>query len=494
MSTTNVKDSQGLEVVRFLDRTDEGFDTIMNRPLEDIEQRTVDLDMMMGPGRGFRVTETQPNPTNAVTVDEGWYLGEDDRTPYRFPDPDDARPDSIAIPAAGAGLFRIDLIVFDPHDATDALQRIPGSSQASWALAWTNRPRVPTAGSTYPLAYVYANDSTSTVYQDSIAVDNPGHIRDVRLSYGAGGRMFEDDDTVLQPDAATASLGDSTLTVRANHRHPANIDATLPETVEPDGVRNDGTSSTYAIADHRHAVPIETVAGNFLSDIDGGDAGSANKFAFADHRHPLRVQDVTPQPSNPTVAGDPGTSDYYSRLDHVHQVEDVELHAEGFGISIWNTALQQSAFISPVSFPYSNWQFMWLIWAGHHVNGTSNGGPHPASFYQFCGSGFGVYTPGMSSALSQYFTHGTDHEDYRAAIDVGGGSNTIVAGNPNHDNIGDVQPVYTNCGWAWNFSYDTTWLGFNVAVTGFSPDRIYMTPNVAIYAEIQGTLFAQGTS
>lgn len=493
MSILNVKDSQGMEVTRFLTVTDEAYYGIMNRPLEDVEQRTNDLHSMMAPGRGFRVVETV-SPSASVRVLEGYYLKDDDKTPARFPDPTDSRPDSVVIPVAAAAQFRVDLITLDPHAAIEPLIRVQGSTEANFPTAWTNRARVPANSSQYPLAYVYVDDSSATTYQNSILVDNAGHIRDARLSYGAGGRQYEDDTTQVLSDSASFTAGTSTLAARADHAHPTNIDGTIPTTIEPDGTQDTGSASTYAKSDHKHGVPLETVATNVLSDTIGGSLGVANLCLPADHQHELNVQNAIPQPSQTGVPGSAGTSNFYSRLDHVHHVENVKIHSVDFSVNWTNSAGSASASISPITFPYPNWLWMWIIFTGHNTFDAPNGGAEPAGRHGQMGQGFGVYAPGVSSASSVYMSNGISPEDWRSSLEVGGLSNSVVAGVPNVDNLGDITPDYTNRGFTYQFSRDAAAFGgWTMQVTNFAPNLITFDPTVIIFAELQGILFAQET-
>lgn len=494
MSIENVKDSQGMEVTRFLSKDDEAYYSVMNRPVEDIKQRTNDLHRMMAPGRGFRVVETSV-PSAAVRVLEGYYIKEDDKTPARFPNPTDSRPDSVAIPVSSAGNVRVDLITLAPHAALTPVSRIPGAEAAVFATAWTNRARIPSNSSQYPLAYVYVDENSSTTYQNSIAVDTAGHIRDARLSYGAGGRMWEDDTAKILSDSSSFTPGTSTLASRADHAHPTNVDGTLPETIEPNGVQDTGAASTYAKADHKHGVPLETVAANVLSDTDGGSVGTANLLLPADHQHNLNVRNQTPKASSTGTAASAGTSSFYSRLDHVHQVDNVKMHAIDFSVNFTDTDLAASAFISPVSFPYPNWLWMWVIFTGHNTFDAPNGGPQPAGRHGQMGQGFGIYSPGISSVSSIYMSNGLGNEDWRSNLEVGGLSNTVVAGVSNVDNLGDISPNYTNRGWTYQMSRNVAANGgWTMQVTNFAPDNITFDPTVQIFAEVQGILFAQETA
>ncbi len=493
MSILNVKDSQGMEVIRFLAKTDKGYYSVMNRPLEDLEQRTDDLHRMMSPGRGFRVVETVI-PQAAVQVLEGYYIKDDDKTPARFPDPTDARPNSVAIPVASAGNFRVDLIVLDPYAALNPVIRVAGVEGANFAAAFTTRARIPANGSSYPLAYVYVDDDVTTTYQDSIAVDVAGHIRDARLSYGAGGRMWEDDTSKILSDSSTFTAGTSTLAARANHRHPTNVDATLPTTIEPDGVQSTGLATTYAKADHKHGVLLETVAANVKSDIVGGSLGVANLLLPADHQHNLNVANTIPQPSTTGTASLAGVSNVYSRLDHVHHVDNVKIHAVDFSVNFTDTDSAASAFISPISFPYPNWLWMWVIFTGHNTFDAANGGPNPAGRHDQMGQGFGIYRPGLSSVSSIYMTNNSGNEDWRSNLEVGGLSNTVIAGVSNVGNLGDITPNYQNRGWTYQMSRDVAAFGgWTMQVTNFAPDNITFDPNLQMFAEVHGILFAQET-
>jgi hypothetical protein len=509
MSILGVKDSRRMEVVRYLDEDEDMYYSVLNRPVEDIEQRTKDLNKQLRPARAFEVHQTFP-PSLNVQVAAGWYMStgaagtSDQQKPKYWPEAGDI--DILAIPVAGAGTFRCDLICFHPNNGQ--LFRSQGSTEASWANAWTNRARVPqTTSGRIPLAYVYVDDS-GTFFNDTIAVNNAGHIHDVRSAFGSGRRVWEEDPTVFRTDSSSPTHGSSFKLARADHKHPTKVTSVNPATLTPDGVATDGVDTNYAREDHRHPVTYETVGSNFEPDVAGGALGSENKFCRSDHQHPLNIQ-VSPVPTavSAGILSDEGTSEKYSRLDHRHQVTGVTMDTQLWTVQFTNTDVETFAYCGG----WDNWQWTWIIYSGNTSHAALNGGPRPSAYWNILHSGFAVYTPGIARATGMFRTHNGDETNTKLAVDFNSeGSNQIIGGSADHHAYYDIQnnideaPFdtdpngYINYGAVWEFNTDPTVsgvaYGYNVKFTSWDQSlyQVGLTPNKPIWAEFNGVMVTQG--
>lgn len=315
MSVLGNKDSERLETVRYFTETDPMYYSILNRPVEDVEQRTIDLYNIMSPARGLQVRATS-TPSKTVEVAGGWYL-RGDTSPLLFPQ--SGVVDTVTITDAAAGDYRIDLVYFDVENGTIAVSA--GTATAvSWVAAWASRGTLPTGGTYVPLAYLYVPDSASVFYQDGLTGNTAGRIQDARLAFDTGERIFDDAAASFAADTSGAAVGSSTEVARANHRHDVNVDATAASLLYPDSPAAIGSATTYARRDHKHRTVAELVAGNFLPDILNGLLGSANTVARGDHQHPLNVSTNTPSSIGQGTSNSAGTSSVYSRNDHRHPV------------------------------------------------------------------------------------------------------------------------------------------------------------------------------
>lgn len=307
MSVLNVKDSDRLEVVRTYVDTDPVFFSIDNRPIEDLNQRDKDLNRIFTPARGFRVRQTSPASTS-VEVEAGVYVSADITI-------NQVALSSVAIPGAGVGNIRIDLIWLNLE--TGAVVRTAGAEiAAGGGFAAAVRPSLPANDAAVPLAFVYVNE-TPTPFNETIAINTAGHIQDIRPAIGTSRRVFEDTAGNILTDSAGGSVGTSTKVVRADHRHPLNVDGTVPTALGPSVAAAVGSSNSYSRRDHAHAIATEAVAAAFLTDVSGGSAGSSANFPRADHRHPLNVDGTVPSEASFTAAS-AGSAATYSRADHVH--------------------------------------------------------------------------------------------------------------------------------------------------------------------------------
>ena len=195
VSPKNIKDTDTLfETVRQYEHSDPLYYDILNRPLEDIGRRTLDVNRIFTPARSLRVRQTQP-ATTSVQVEVGFTIIEDPAVAgaYQLPSTKAAVTVVGPVAAAAGGLRRIDLIYFNL--ATDAIALVAGAEVAAatpWATVYSvSKGAIPASdGGNIPLAYLYVDD-TGPVYDETVAIDTAGHIRDARLAPGVSRRVFE---------------------------------------------------------------------------------------------------------------------------------------------------------------------------------------------------------------------------------------------------------------------------------------------------------------
>ena len=506
MSIVGNKDARRMEVVRYLEEGEDMYYSVLNRPVEDVEQRTKDLNKQLRPARAFEVHQTFPASTN-VQVAAGWYMQEENTKPRYWPETGDT--DIIAIPAAGAATYRCDLISI--HPATGVLYRSQGSVEVNWANAWTNRARLPkTTTGRIPLAYVYVDD-TGGVIRDTTAINNNGHIRDVRSSFAAGRRVFEDDSSYFLSDVVSGNHGTSFKIARGDHKHPVNAGSAVPQNLSPDNVAADGTTEVYSRNDHVHSVTLETGAANLKEDVNGASVGVANKFVRSDHQHPLNVPIFgVPTPVNGGVLGDQGVSNQYARLDHRHHVEGVSMASELWQINFVNTSPEVTTLIANTN----DWLWTWIIYSANTSGPGLSGGPHPGVNYGWNSGGFGIYAPGLARATGMTRTHNSDETNSRFAVDFNSeGSNQIIGGAADHHSnydialaSGNIDEVpydtfvygYQGYGGVWEFSENTTVssvsIGFNVKMTTWNKAgaTIGLTATLPIWGQFNGIMMTQG--
>lgn len=317
MTILNDKDATTrLENTREFRESDPVFFSVLNRPVEDLEQRSLDLNHILDPARGMRVRQEIPASTD-IEVEAGRVVRNGLLESYAGA--------TINVPLAGAGKIRIDLIWFNLNTLTAA--RVAGT-EVNIAVTYAvlrlsaSCPNLPVGtDSGIPLAYVYTDETVTTVYDETTAINTAGHIEDVRPGIGMNQRVFESVAANLLPDTPGGNVGVSEKVVRANHRHPHNTDANVPVDIAPNNVALTGFASanTYAYRAHTHAVTMETLNAGFLTDLSGGSAGVANKMCRSDHRHENNTDGVDPPDVSRTTAG-AGASTKYSRRDHVHKL------------------------------------------------------------------------------------------------------------------------------------------------------------------------------
>ena len=219
MPPLGIKDPSRMETTRFHTATDPLFWSIDNRPLGDIEQRTKDLDRIFTPARGFRPRQTIASSGN-IQVEAGVYVSGGTTI-------NQVALSTTAIPAAGAGNIRIDLLWFNL--TTGAIVRTAGAEiLLGGGFAACVKPSLPASAGGVPIAYVYV-DAGPTAFDESIAVNTAGCIVDIRPGIGFHpGYLFEITNANILSDVVSGSAGSSAKIVRADHRHNLNVDATNP--------------------------------------------------------------------------------------------------------------------------------------------------------------------------------------------------------------------------------------------------------------------------
>jgi len=312
-----VKGSEGLEVIRKYVEQDFVFAAIDNRPLDDLEQRDLDLDRIHKPSRGMHVDQTS-TPSDQVVVDAGtWCV--DGTTVNQY-----AGATLAAITPPAAGRIRIDIVWFNAATAAVTVTAGTGASEGAvgGGFAALTRPDVPANSGAVPLAYLYVGEATGVTipFDRTIAINTSGHIEDIRLMPGIASPLGLLETVVgnFQADGA-AALGTQDRLCRSDHVHPANVAGALPATLSVGAAGTAGASNIYARADHNHPVPAATSGGTFQSDVVGGAAGSSALFARADHRHVANIDATAAADVRDGFTGSAaGSSTVYARRDHIH--------------------------------------------------------------------------------------------------------------------------------------------------------------------------------
>lgn len=332
------KDTIGLELVRLYAEEDKSFFSVVSRPHEDIEARTIDLATILAPALGLRVRQ-ETTASKSVTVCPG-YLTDGVYDPIEFPETGVVT--TLGIPDAAVGKVRVDLIYLDlstrSPDRAAGTEVAPDASPPNphtYVTAWAGRGTVAdvlTSG-IIPLAYVFVDDAVSTVYDETTLAYSPGAILDVRPPPGTGRYRFATSAAQLLSDTPGGSFGVLPLIPRADHAHPSRVDATVPQDERANSVASFGTPlDMYARADHEHDMVggVKVAGGGFppadiLPDTPVASVGTENTIVRADHQHGLNVDVAPPVPLTLGSAGSVGVSTLYSRADHVHALQNVGL-------------------------------------------------------------------------------------------------------------------------------------------------------------------------
>lgn len=313
MAVPSAKDSTGLETIRFHTEEQIVFAETDNMPLEDLAQRDADLERIFRPARGLRVEQTG-TASDSVVVEPGRYLS--GLTLVAF-----AGTTVGPITTPSAATIRIDLVWFNLESgAVVVTAGTPGAIGGGFASL--TRPDLPANTGAIPLAFLYVGESgaATIAFSRATALNVAGHIEDVRQAMGLAPTANRWEETVgnLATDVSGGSLGTRPRHARSDHRHPLNVDATVPTSLTAGATAAVGTAGTYARRDHAHGVPVATLATVLVADSAGGAVGASGLLVRADHSHPLNLGIGVGQPSTELV-GTAGVSDRYARADHVHQ-------------------------------------------------------------------------------------------------------------------------------------------------------------------------------
>ncbi len=304
----NAKDPDRLQNLRESQPGDSVYHSVANRPIEDLEQRDIDVDAIHKPSRSFRARQVS-TPSDQIEVETGSIVQGTTITQQ-------VSVQTLAsVPATGGGgLVRIDLIYITEAGVA---ARVAGSEVAG-AFAGAPRPAL-VSPLHVPLAFIYV-DNTPTPFDETIAINTAGAIEDVRQPNGAGrGKPFETTAASFGSDTAGGSAGTFDTVARGNHRHERNVDGTLPEALgTAAGSASVGGAQTYAPRDHRHAIDVETNPAIFQPDVAGGAAGGAPTLANAAHQHPTNLSINPADITTDSAGGSLGTSDDYASANHEH--------------------------------------------------------------------------------------------------------------------------------------------------------------------------------
>lgn len=389
MTILNAKDANRLETVRHYREHDTVFAPVLNRPIEDINQRTLDINRLFMPGRGMRVRATVP-PSTTVYIETGVYMYEGQN--YYFPQ--GAAPTSVTVGIAAPSCIRIDLVYFDlvtqtVQVATGTEQPESTGFQAVYNDLTPLKGQLPPNSAAVPLAYLYVGSLPDFAFKDSIALNYAGHIRDARLAPGCAIRPWASvwSGAGVLSDTPGGSAGSDEAMLRGNHRHDTNITAVAPPMMGADIPYGIGSSVYYARNDHVHEIDTETLAANFLKDGSGvgpgySSAGTAPyKLCREDHVHPTNIGSLVPSTLSPLLAAIHGTSLEYSRRDHRHAMTGVRLTCSDVAFAWSDTMNSQSspAFSFTPIFVYTIAVGRPTTWGG--TPSPPYGGGQPMAYY-----------------------------------------------------------------------------------------------------------------
>lgn len=303
----------------------------LNRVMGDVERRTKDLHSIDAPARAFLVKQSS-TPDDSVLVNAGWIPVDTDLSAVT--DVIEFVETSVGpIAAAPPNSIRMDLVYLDMTNQTVFVRQGTEVAASTGFESYYNDPTPlrPTLADgnqdSIPLAYLYV-DQNPTAFSDTIAINNAGHIRDVRPAAGMDWRPWGSDGADLVADTTAGSIGSVPKLARSNHRHPLNAPqasiASLTRNIEADAAAIPGTEGTYARRDHKHTISVSASLADLkvaAENVVTGQIGSSISLARADHRHPLNF------PSSPILPGisQPGSSSIgtgftYARDDHSHQL------------------------------------------------------------------------------------------------------------------------------------------------------------------------------
>jgi hypothetical protein len=277
----------------------------------------------------------------SVIVDPGWISLDYRQSPIYFPG------DTAAILPATPGNMRIDLVYLDLlTQGVEVSQGTEVLDTTAFPTLFDDKAKLgtlPLSSIVLPICYVYVDSSAIRVYNQTIPNTAAGHVRDARLTPGAGSLRFEDDVNVLKPDTAGGSTGSSPHLVRIGHRHPTLYSTANPATLLVDGSSGQGSSDSYSLIGHVH--PLEMLTDPLLLGFSIGSAyvGDSNDYTFVrgNHAHGTVHGAATPQTVGYGLSATPGGAVdpvLLSHEDHIHAIgtSGVKIVAKHFTLS-WAT-------------------------------------------------------------------------------------------------------------------------------------------------------------
>lgn len=355
MSVLQHKDVNLLEEVRLLGEDDLGYYSVLNRPLEDLEERTTDLVRIMYPAVGLRVRQTAVPSTSVVVCIGSLMTGLN--LPTYFPE--SGVTTTIPILPSAAGFVRVDLIYLDLETrepvhvvGTEVAPDAVPPSAHPYVSAWALRGSV-ADGSTdgmIPLAFIFVDEYVTTVYDETVPAYTGGAIMDARPGPGMARWRYANNPAQLLEDLDGGSVAGDHYTPRVDHVHPAHVDATLPTNIRENSVAAYGTPVVpYARSDHAHNVVggVKAASGFFpppdiMPDTPIASVGTEHTLMRVDHQHGLNITATLPADCTVGVAGSVGVSPYYIAQDHRHLARNVRLKCVSHRFAWLSSSLAQN--------------------------------------------------------------------------------------------------------------------------------------------------------
>lgn len=441
MSIKERKDSNYEELTRVYTPGDPLFYRVLRRPLEDLEERTNDLDFLMTPGRGLRIRQEIPASTN-VECETGYYV-------YGVSPMYHALETIGPIAAAAGGNIRIDLIYLDPSTGTCVV--VAGAEQAAaagFAHTFTDHRPVLPADGLIPLAYLYIDDALAAGFDETVAINTAGHIRDARYAPGMTRHTYETSSAVFLADLSGGSVGTSKKVARADHRHPLNVDGIVPALLgaKPNGTGfppTAGTTTIYCRSDHIHQLRVCTDPNELQKDHSGvaANIGTSLNLVRSNHSHPLNYDPALPVPV--TVgrhkAAALGASEYYAAADHRHGLTGTKI------VPIWTSVVFSNAPSGTVMSTPALTSPTGGLCVPRHMIFIATGELVTDTHEHFQASGF--YTLNYGGSASQ---HGMTYNHY-------GGSGTLYQRQAAHTVLGENNNVIIN--FQGNLGANVPWVG-----------------------------------
>jgi hypothetical protein len=249
-----------LETIRYYTASDPVFYTVDNRPLTDLFTRTTDLNSYLAPARGLRARQTT-TPSTSIEIEESiWTRG---TTIGEFP------LTTITPTPAAAGKIRINLLSLSLLTGTvTETVGTEGLIAAGWAALV--RPSLP-YDYHIPIAYVYV-DEVPTSFSDTIAINNAGHIQDIRV--GTGATLSSLDSAYRAGYSVTIGSNPVTLTKSSGGGNCLSISNTGTGSSHSISIANSSTGSAISISQTADASAISlsktTGSTDCISITNGG--------------------------------------------------------------------------------------------------------------------------------------------------------------------------------------------------------------------------------